>query len=188
MFIYQGRKVNIDQPVEYEGVRYPNLRSEETRTLLGVQELPDPIRPNPLTHSFAENFDGSLTIAEKPAQQVIDVLWNQIKAQRDSVTENGGCQHAGYWFHTDVKSKQQQMALLMLGANIPGGLMWKTMDGTLAMMTQALAASLFAAQVAREQAIFAQAETMKASLANMTMAEFEAFDANSGWPAQYQNQ
>ena len=185
MFIYQGRKVNIDQPIEKDGVRYPNLRDAGIRDMIGVEEVADPVRPNPLTYSYAENFDGSLTITEKPKQQIISALWDQIKARRDSVTDTGGCKVGVTWFHTDAKSKQQQMALVILGANIPANLQWKALDGSFVTMTQTLAGQLFAAQVTREQQIFALAEQKFTSLANMTTSELEAFDVNAGWPTSF---
>jgi hypothetical protein len=69
------------------------------------------------------------------------------------------------------------MALTMLGASIPAGLMWKTMDGSFIEMTQTLATQLFGAQVQREQAIFAHAEALNAD---------PNADINIGWPARYE--
>jgi len=102
--------------------------------------------------------------------------WEQIKHLRDELTDNGGCLVGDKWFHSDTKSKQQQMALVMLGANIPAGLQWKTMDGTFTTMTQTLAGQLFGAQVAREQAIFTHAEMLRAD---------PDADITQGWPERF---
>lgn len=106
------------------------------------------------------------------------VRWQKIKQKRDELTDNGGCLVGGKWYHTDTKSKQQQMALTMLGAAIPANLQWKTMDGSFITMTQTLAAQLFAAQITREQTIFAHAEALKADINS---------DINAGWPARYED-
>jgi hypothetical protein len=68
------------------------------------------------------------------------------------------------------------MALTMLGASIPANLQWKTLDGSFIAMTQTLAAQLFAAQIAREQAIFTHAEALKLD---------PNADINTGWPDHY---
>lgn len=105
------------------------------------------------------------------------VRWEKIKAKRDDITRNGGCLVDGKLFHTDTDSKQQQMALTMLGASIPANLMWKTMDGSFIAMTQTLAMQLFAAQVQREQIIFAHAEAINAD---------PLADIDAGWPDRYE--
>lgn len=110
-------------------------------------------------------------------QETAAERWQKIKAKRDDLTKNGGCLVAGKWFHSDTDSKQQQMALTMLGASIPANLQWKTMDGSFVTMTQTLAGQLFQAQIVREQAIFAHAETLKAD---------PNADIGTGWPARYE--
>jgi hypothetical protein len=81
----------------------------------------------------------------------------------------------GKWFHTDVKSKQQQMALTMAGANLPLNLLWKTMDGSFILMTQPLAQELFAAQMTREATIFGLCEAK----------QHDDTPINEGWPDRY---
>lgn len=103
--------------------------------------------------------------------------WANIKQLRDELQDNGGCLVGDKWFHTDTKSKQQQMALVMLGASIPAGLQWKTMDGSFVTMTQTLAGQLFVAQAQREQTIFAHAEALKAD---------PNADISAGWSARYE--
>lgn len=172
-----GKMVNIYAP--YKG--RSRLDTAEIRAEVGVVEIADPAPPTDYsdeTYYRTEQDDAPYVVfTKKSDEQIQAVRWAKIKAKRDELTDNGGCLVSGKWFHSDTKSKQQQMALTMLGANIPANLLWKTMDGTFATMTQALAGQLFAAQIAREQAIFAHAETLKADI---------NADINAGWPARYE--
>jgi hypothetical protein len=99
----------------------------------------------------------------------------RLKAIRDELTENGGCLVQGKWFHTDVKSKQQQIALTIAGTSLPDNLMWKTMDGSFVLMTPTLAQELFAAQLTREATIFGICEAKQG----------DDTPINEGWPARY---
>jgi hypothetical protein len=174
MFIDQEtlKRVNINGP--YKG--RSKLDTLQVRAEVGVVEIPDPIRESDETHYNQEVVDPPYLISTpKSAEQLADLRWTKLKQIRDDLTENGGCFIADKWFHTDVKSKQQQMALAMLGANIPAGLQWKTMDGSFIEMTATLARQLFAAQVAREQSLFTIAETKK----------LDSSDINDGWGARY---
>lgn len=143
------------------------------------EEIPDPVPPADYsedTHFRIELDEAPYVVFEpKSAEQVAAIRWERLKQIRDELTEHGGCLVQGKWFHTDVRSKQQQIALVMMGASIPAGLQWKTMDGSFIAMSQALAAELFQAQAAREQAIFATAEAKR--LDNSPLYD--------GWPARY---
>lgn len=90
--------------------------------------------------------------------------WEAIKQERDRRATTGGYQVAGSWYHSDVFSRTQQMGLLLLGAGIPAGLQWKTMDGSFVTMTQSLAGQVFAAAAASDAALFARAEQIKAGM------------------------
>ena len=108
--------------------------------------------------------------------------WDAIKVERDKRIQTGGYQAAGKWFHSDTFSRTQQMGLVMMGAGIPGGLQWKTMDGSFVTMTQTLAGQVFAAAAASDAAIFARAEQIKATME----ADPAAFDlAAHAWPAVF---
>ena len=105
--------------------------------------------------------------------------WEAIKTERDRRTQSGGYQAAGKWFHSDTFSRTQQMGLVMMGAGIPGGLQWKTMDGSFVTMTQTLAGQVFAAAAASDAAIFARAEQIRAAMD----ADPAAFDLSAhAWP------
>lgn len=116
--------------------------------------------------------------------QIKAVKWGEIKAERDRRTDAGGYLAAGKWFHSDQKSRSQQLGLVLLGANIPAGLQWKTMDGSFAAMTPALAQQILAAAAASDIAIFAAAETHRAAME--ASAEPAAYDFSGGWPAVFE--
>lgn len=109
--------------------------------------------------------------------------WEAIKAVRDRRTQAGGYQAAGKWFHSDTFSRTQQIGLVMLGANIPPGLMWKTMDGSFIEMTPTLAQQVFAAAAAQDTATFAAAEIHKAAME--AAPDPAAYSFTAGWPAIY---
>ncbi len=116
----------------------------------------------------------------------IDLLkssyWASIKSERDRRTQTGGYQVAGKWYHSDTFSRTQQMGLVMMGAGIPGGLQWKTMDGSFVAMTQTLANQVFAAAAASDAALFARAEQIKAAMES-DPGNFNL--ASQTWPAVF---
>lgn len=109
-------------------------------------------------------------------------VWERIKAERDR-RKAAGVKVGAKWFHSDEASKIQQIGLVIMGASIPAGLMWKTMDGSFVTMTPAMASQVFAAVVAHEQAVFAAAETHNTAM--RAAADPAAYDFSSGWPATY---
>lgn len=110
-------------------------------------------------------------------------VWERIKAERDRRTTTGGYPDAGKWFHSDTFSRTQILALVMLGANIPAGLQWKTMDGTFIAMNAAVANQIFAAAAMQDTATFQAAETHKAAME--ASADPASYDYSTGWPAVY---
>jgi len=112
--------------------------------------------------------------------------WEAIKAERDRRTLAGGyvvsVENEPKWFHSDLLSRSQQIGLVLLGASIPPGLAWKTMDGSFVSMTQALAGAIFAAAAQQDQATFAAAEAAR----TVMDADPQSFDlAAVVWPATY---
>lgn len=103
--------------------------------------------------------------------------WEAIKSVRDNKLQTGGYLVGTKWFHSDTFSRTQQTALVVMGAGIPVGLQWKTMDGTFVTMTQTLAADIFAAGAASDTALFAHAEALKAD---------PDADIYAGWPAVFE--
>jgi len=110
-------------------------------------------------------------------------IWLKIKAERDRRSEQGGYKVGANWFHSDQKSRSQQLGLVLLGANIPTGLQWKTMDGSFVTMTETLAQQILAAGAASDQAIFGAAETHKAAME--ASADPASYDFSAGWPATF---
>lgn len=114
------------------------------------------------------------------SSQVKTAKWDAIKAERDRRTENGGYKVGTKWFHSDQKSRSQQLGLVLLGASIPAGLQWKTMDGTFVTMTQQLAGQVLAAAAASDQAIFAAAEAHRQAME--ASQDPASYDFSTGWP------
>lgn len=110
-------------------------------------------------------------------------IWSRIKTERDRRTEHGGYAAAGKWFHSDQKSRSQQLGLVLLGANIPAGLQWKTMDGSFVEMTQQLAGQILAAAAASDHAIFAAAEEHREAMERS--ADPASYDYSTGWPQTF---
>lgn len=110
-------------------------------------------------------------------------MWDAIKNERDRRTDQGGYKVGTKWFHSDQKSRSQQLGLVLLGASIPANLQWKTMDGSFVTMTATLAQQVLAAAAASDQAIFAAAETHKAAME--ASADPASYDFSGGWPATF---
>lgn len=109
--------------------------------------------------------------------------WEKIKAERER-RKTGGVTVSGKWFHSDDSSRIQQIGLVMLGANIPAGLEWKTMDGSFITMTATLAGQIFNAVAASDVAIFDIAEQHRQNmLASQTP---ESYDFSGLWPQTYE--
>jgi len=129
--------------------------------------------------------DGRPTLADPPAPTAADV-WMRIKSERDRRTDRGGYQVGAKWFHSDQKSRSQQLGLVLLGASIPTNLQWKTMDGSFVTMTPTLAQQLLGAAAASDQAIFAAAQTHKAAME--ASADPASYDFSGSWPPAFGEQ
>ena len=128
----------------------------------------------------------SETQPQVTVDQIKSDQWNAIKAERDRRKAGGVKVKVGTtnkWFHSDDASRIQQMGLVMMGASIPAGLQWKTMDGTFVAMDQTVAGNVFAAAAASDQAIFAVAETHKAAME--ASVDPSTYDFSTGWPKIY---
>lgn len=108
-------------------------------------------------------------------------LWEQIKIERDRRIQEQGYVAGGKRFHGDTFSRTQQMGLVMLGAGIPPGLQWKTMDGSFITMTPTLAQQIFAAAAASDIALFGHAEALRAQV--NAAEDPSSVDITAGWPA-----
>jgi PKD repeat protein len=138
-----------------------------------------------------------------------DDQWNAIKNYRDDRTTNGGYKvmtsttvttaatgtspattlktTIPSWFHSDQASRTQQIALVLLGANMPAGIMWKTMSGNFVPMSPALAGAIFQTAVGSDQRIFGNAEHHRQLLfATTSAAAADSYNYMSAWPQTYQ--
>lgn len=120
-----------------------------------------------------------LTLSQRQEQ-----AWERIKQERDRRVQQGGYFAAGHWYHSDTFSRTQQLGLVMLGANIPDGIQWKTMDDGFVAMTPALAAQIFAAATASDKAHFEAAEVHKTAM--LASADPESYDFSTGWPVIFE--
>lgn len=133
--------------------------------------------------------DGTVVDYVKPAvpkSELQAAAWVGIKAERGRRKAGGVKVKVGTtnkWFHSDDASRIQQIGLVMLGAGIPAGLQWKTMDGTFVAMDQTVAGNVFAAAAASDQAIFAVAEGHRVAME--ASADPAAYDYSTGWPKVY---
>lgn len=177
--IRNGLRFNIYAGAEIDGVRYPNFRDRSLWPVVGITEVPEPQPPKdytPESYYRTEQDEAPYVVyTKKSDEQLSEQRWQKIIQIREDLTLNGGCFVAGKWFHSDVYSKQQQMALAMLGTSLPTGIQWKTMDGTFIELTPQIVADLFIGQVSREQAIFAIAEVKRTDDSPL----------DEGWPERY---
>ena len=109
--------------------------------------------------------------------------WVAIQTERDRRKTSGGYKVGTNWFHSDDTSRIQQIALVMVGANMPPNIMWKTMSGSFVLMTPTLASQIFQAAVASDMTLFSVAEQKKqAMLASSNPAQYNYL---TGWPTAY---
>jgi hypothetical protein len=111
--------------------------------------------------------------------ELVAEAWRGIKTERER-RKAGGVKVGAKWFHSDDGSRIQQMGLVMMGANLPAGLQWKTMDGSFITMTPALAQQVFTGQAASDQAIFAVAEQHRVAME--ASPDPAAYDFSTNWP------
>lgn len=114
--------------------------------------------------------------------QVKADMWKKIQAERDR-RKAGGVKVGTDWFHSDDPSRIQQLGLVMMGANMPNNIMWKTMTGSFVQMTPTLAAQIFQATAANDMNIFAVAEQKRAAM--LASTDPATYDYLSGWPLIY---
>lgn len=111
-----------------------------------------------------------------------DKKWREIQAERDRRVANG-VKIGANWYHSDVSSRIQQIGLVIMGAGMPTGIMWKTLSGGFVPMTPALAGQIFQASGASDMAIFAKAEYHKAMM--NASANPTTYDYSTGWPPTF---
>lgn len=144
------------------------------------------------------NYDTIITSADfsLPSKSTLDaeclaltkaLVWKRIQAERDRRKSTGGYQVGAHWYHSDDTSRIQQLGLVMMGANLPSNIMWKTMGGEFVQMAPTLALQIFAAAAASDTAIFTVAEQLKAQVNSMTTdpEQFNYLTGTPSWPKIY---
>lgn len=132
-----------------------------------------------VTATYGDGFVEAALVAPS-LEEIILAVWERIKAERDRRKLDGGYVVGTDWFHSDTFSRTQQIGLVMLGAGIPAGLMWKTMAGSFVPMTQALAGQVFAAGAAQDVATFSAAETHRTAME--ASPDPASYNFSGGWP------
>lgn len=88
MFIYKGKRINIDVPFTTDdGTKYQNLFDPRVRTELGIQEIPEPTPPedfNPDYYFVNEVAEAPYTIYERKPH---DMIRATILSKIDSAIE-----------------------------------------------------------------------------------------------------
>lgn len=133
--------------------------------------------------AYILSFDNGEPREATPAEvkaAALAVVTRQIKADRDR-RKALGTPVGAHVFHSDPDSRIQQIGLVMIGAALPAGIMWKTVGGAFVEMTPVLAGQLFQATAARDVALFAAAEAHIAAAA--ASDDPLAYDFSAGWPA-----
>jgi len=139
--------------------------------------------PQPLTDDALADFGARLHVPEVPMEERRAAAWGRIKNERDR-RKYLGVKVGAHWFHSDDPSRIQQLALAMMGAAIPAGLMWKTLTTSpppvFVTMTPALAAGIFQGTAASDAAVFAAAEAHRVAMEASDTPE--SYDVSTGWP------
>ena len=116
-------------------------------------------------------------------QDVKDTMTALILTERWRRTSTGGYKVGSSWFHSDDTSRIQQLGLVMMGAGMPAGIMWKTMSGSFVLMTPTLAGQIFQSAAASDLTLFAVAESKKVAM--MALTNPLSYDPLAGWPKIY---
>jgi hypothetical protein len=177
--------------IAYSGSYIPN------GVFIGDETLFNAITAEPYNYKW---IDDQLITSQRPSvyhkwlgtEWVLDVeslseakasQWLEIKKFRDDRLEHGGFPVGSYWFHSDVYAQANYTDLLMMGANIPANLMWKTMSGAFVLMTQTLAQQILGAKALQKNLTFVKAEQHRAAME--ASSDPLNYDYTTGWPPIY---
>lgn len=124
-----------------------------------------------------------------PIEQRRATAWEAIKTERDRRAAMG-VKVGSNWFHSDQKSRTQQLGLVLLGQNIPANLQWKTLTYSpppvFVAMTPALAVSIVQATAASDTSVFTAAEVHR--MVMEASANPEQHDYSVGWPTSFEEE
>jgi len=125
------------------------------------------------------------TLLQPPLAEVKATKAAAIRQHRDALTED----HIvidGKHYHSDPKSRIQQMGLAKLAAAnaIPPGLQWMTKNAGLVTMTNDIALQFEPVTLAHDMALFAAAQAHIDALEALESAQaVQDYDFTDGWPA-----
>jgi len=149
---------------------------------MSVQSLGDPNDYNSLTALDGAVLPTKEELDAKVIYYLRKAVWKEIMDMRDA-RRQGGIKIGANWFHSDDTSRIQQIALVVMGAGMPAGIMWKTMQGTFVPMTPTLAGQIFQTIAGSDKYVYAVAENHRQ---NMILSETpESYDYSTGWPMVY---
>lgn len=181
-------------PYGFGILRYTN-QPASADPLLEAKEIPPVLTEDgywlqswELVPKFASQEDAAEFLAQRTSTSRLK-KWEEIKAERDR-RASLGIKVGSHWFHSDQKSRTQQLGLVLLGASIPVGLQWKTLTTTpppvFVTMTPALAQGIVAATAASDTAIFTAAEQHRIALESSS--DPENYDFSVGWPTSIEDE
>ncbi len=172
------------QSVDVQGDRLSCDGTELCFSVIGAYTI---IESNPPGWPDKYEWDGAQFVElPMPADEHADAAvaqWDVIKAERDRRTQEGGYKVGAHWYHSDQFSRIQQLGLVIMGANMPPGIGWKTLDNGIVSMTPTLAGQIFAAAAASDLAIYTAALVHKATME--ASANPATYDLSAGWPVIY---
>ena len=79
MYLRNGLKISLNNSITKDGITYPSPINQHWFPILGISEVPDPEKPNPETHTYSENPDGSLNHIERPLSTVKTVRLRKLR-------------------------------------------------------------------------------------------------------------
>jgi len=123
-------------------------------------------------------------LLQPPLDEVKAAKTAAIRKHRDALTEDH-ISIDGNHYHSDPKSRIQQMGLAKLAAadNLPSGLHWMTKNNGPVLMTPAIAAQFEPTTLAHDVALFAAAQAHIDAVEALDSAqEVLDYDFAAGWP------
>lgn len=144
--------------------------------------------------------DGQVLVTPKDPPPARDydaerlAVWERIKVERDRRAAVGGFKVDTHWFHSDAKSRTQQLGLSQLATitlfnggtmadPIPGVPPWKTMTGEEVTITVGLALQILQNAAVSEGLCFDAAKAHKQAL--WESPDPINYDFSGGWPLMF---
>lgn len=140
IYIFNNKRINILSPVIYKGVQYNNLLKEEDRLTMGVEEIPEPPKPENFsldTHNILEIVDPPFIIyQEKPTEEIQTLQKTRAKfARSDAIDRLKVTTAAGNEFDADETS-QNRMSRAITGMAESDTLPWVLANNNIIQVTK----------------------------------------------------